>query len=132
MQKENLIKALFAQKPDNKYREFELNFPYEETPDQVRAIEDAIDDMCSEQPMDRLICGDVGYGKTEVAMRAAFHAVNNGKQVAILAPTTILSIQHLERFRERFKEFPIIMESLTRFHGSNRQKKLYVIYQKKR
>ena len=117
-------KSFVCAEPDNKYREFELNFPYEETPDQVRAIEDTIDDMCSEQSMDRLICGDVGYGKTEVAMRAAFHAVNNGKQVAMLVPTTILSIQHLERFRERFKDFPIIIESLTRFHGSKRQKEI--------
>ena len=114
-------KGFVCIEPDDKYREFELKFPYEETPDQARAIEDTINDMCSEQPMDRLICGDVGYGKTEVAMRAAFHAVNNGKQVAVLVPTTILSIQHLERFKERFKYFPVIIDALSRLRRGKQQ-----------
>lgn len=96
-------------------REFEAAFPYEETEDQWRAIEDVRRDMQAPRPMDRLICGDVGYGKTEVAMRAAFRAVCGGKQVAVLVPTTVLAQQHYENFRERMAAFPVTIEMLSRF-----------------
>ncbi|HSQ13982.1 MAG TPA: transcription-repair coupling factor, partial [Candidatus Deferrimicrobium sp.] len=101
--------------PDNLYKEFEAAFEYEETPDQQRAIDDTLDSMQSKKPMDRLICGDVGYGKTEVAMRAAFLAVEGGKQVALLAPTTILAQQHLQTFRHRFRNHPVRVEMVSRF-----------------
>ena len=101
--------------PDQTYREFEAAFEYEETPDQEQAIADALKDMTQSKPMDRLVCGDVGYGKTEVAMRAAFVAVMDGKQAAVLAPTTILAQQHLETFRNRFEPYPVRVESLSRF-----------------
>ncbi|HWP23165.1 MAG TPA: transcription-repair coupling factor, partial [Candidatus Binatia bacterium] len=101
--------------PDNLYREFEAAFEYEETPDQQRAIDETLASMQSPKPMDRLICGDVGYGKTEVAMRAAFLAVEGGKQVAVLAPTTILAQQHLQTFRRRFRHHPVRIEMVSRF-----------------
>ncbi len=101
--------------PDQAYREFEAAFEYEETPDQEQAIAETLKDMTESKPMDRLICGDVGYGKTEVAMRAAFMAVMDGRQVAVLAPTTILAQQHLETFRNRFEPYPVRVESLSRF-----------------
>ena len=93
--------------PDNMYKEFEAGFEYEETPDQQRAIDDTLASMQAKKSMDRLVCGDVGYGKTEVAMRAAFLAVEGGKQVAVLAPTTILAQQHLQTFRHRFRNHPV-------------------------
>ncbi len=96
-------------------KEFEAMFPYEETPDQLRAIEEIKRDMEKPRPMDRLLCGDVGYGKTEVAIRAAFKAVMDGKQVAVLVPTTILAHQHYETFKERFSGFPVTVEMLSRF-----------------
>jgi len=96
------------------FMEFESNFPYTETPDQLDAIRDVVKDMENPTPMDRLICGDVGFGKTEVAMRAAYKAVLDGKQVAVLVPTTILCQQHLESFRERFKTTPVSIESVSR------------------
>ena len=101
--------------PDNLYKEFEAGFEYEETPDQQRAIDETLAGMQSQKPMDRLICGDVGYGKTEVAMRAAFLAVEGGKQVAVLAPTTILAQQHLQTFRHRFRNQPVRIEMVSRF-----------------
>jgi transcription-repair coupling factor (superfamily II helicase) len=101
--------------PDNMYREFEAAFEYEETPDQQRAIDETLASMENKKPMDRLICGDVGYGKTEVAMRAAFLAVEGGKQVAVLAPTTILAQQHLQTFRYRFRNHPVRIEMVSRF-----------------
>jgi transcription-repair coupling factor (superfamily II helicase) len=101
--------------PDQLYREFEASFEFEETPDQLRAIEDVLKDMQGKKPMDRLICGDVGYGKTEVALRAAFLAVMGGKQVAVLTPTTILAEQHLQTFRRRFQGYPVRVEMLSRF-----------------
>jgi transcription-repair coupling factor (superfamily II helicase) len=104
--------------------QFEASFPYEETEDQLRCIEEVKQDMESEQPMDRLICGDVGYGKTEVAMRAAFKAVMGGKQVAFLAPTTILAEQHYENFCERFQGFPVNISMLSRFITRAEQKKI--------
>jgi transcription-repair coupling factor (superfamily II helicase) len=96
-------------------REFEAAFPYEETGDQLAAIEDVLADLVQERPMDRLVCGDVGYGKTEVAARAAFRAVTDGKQVAVLVPTTVLCQQHTDTFKERFADWPVHVESLSRF-----------------
>jgi transcription-repair coupling factor (superfamily II helicase) len=98
-------------------REFEESFEYEETPDQATAIEDVAKDMAAESPMDRLVCGDVGYGKTEVAMRAAMRAVLDGKQVAVLAPTTVLAFQHWKTFRKRFAPFPVTVEMVSRFRS---------------
>lgn len=109
--------------PDNEFqREFEDAFDYNETDDQLNAINDIKRDMESQMPMDRLLCGDVGYGKTEVAMRAAFKAVQDGKQVAVLTPTTVLSFQHFETFKKRFKLFPITIEMISRFRTPKEQK----------
>jgi transcription-repair coupling factor (superfamily II helicase) len=108
----------------NWQREFEDAFEFEETPDQQRAIEDLKRDMESPLPMDRLLCGDVGYGKTEVAMRAAFKAIADSKQVAVLAPTTVLAFQHFETFRRRFAAFPMRIEMLSRFRTDKEQKKI--------
>lgn len=104
-------------------RNFERSFPFSETPDQLKAIADVKEDLMDIRPMDRLICGDVGFGKTEVAMRAAFRAVMSGKQVAVLAPTTILAQQHYYTFTERFSEHPVIIEVLSRFKTAAEQKK---------
>lgn len=101
--------------PDSLYQEFEAAFEFEETPDQQRAIDETLADMQRKKPMDRLVCGDVGYGKTEVAMRAAFLAVEGGRQVAVLAPTTILAEQHLQTFRHRFRNHPVRIEMVSRF-----------------
>ena len=101
--------------PDNMYKEFEAAFEYEETSDQQRAIDETLAGMQGKKPMDRLVCGDVGYGKTEVAMRAAFLAVEGGKQVAVLAPTTILAQQHLQTFRHRFRNHAVRIEMVSRF-----------------
>lgn len=106
------------------YEEFSAAFPYDETPDQARAIDDVMMDMGSERPMDRLICGDVGYGKTEVAMRAAFRAALAGHQVAILVPTTVLAFQHFETFQKRFAGQPLRIEMLSRFRNPKEQKKV--------
>jgi transcription-repair coupling factor (superfamily II helicase) len=102
----------------NWQREFEDAFEYAPTPDQVRAVAQIKSDMENEQPMDRLLCGDVGYGKTEVAMRAAFKALGDGKQVAVLAPTTVLSFQHYETFRRRFAPFPVRIDLVSRFRSN--------------
>jgi transcription-repair coupling factor (superfamily II helicase) len=108
---------------DNEFqREFEDAFDYTETDDQVTAIRAVKEDMESPTPMDRLLCGDVGYGKTEVAMRAAFKAVQDGKQVAVLTPTTVLSFQHFETFKQRFAQFPIHVEMISRFRTAKEQK----------
>jgi transcription-repair coupling factor (superfamily II helicase) len=106
------------------FREFEEAFEYNETEDQAQAIKDVIRDMESSQPMDRLLCGDVGYGKTEVAMRAAFKAINDNKQVAVLAPTTVLAFQHFETFKQRFAPFPITIEMISRFRTTKQQKEI--------
>jgi transcription-repair coupling factor (superfamily II helicase) len=112
-----------AFKPDTVWqRELEASFPYDETPDQLKAIEDVRTDMEAAAPMDRLICGDVGYGKTEVAIRAAFKAVQDGKQVAVLVPTTILAEQHGHTFRERLADFPVRIEVMSRFRSAKEQK----------
>ena len=105
-------------------REFEEGFPYEETPDQARAIEDVLTDMESPRPMDRLVCGDVGYGKTEVAMRAAYKCVLEGKQACFLVPTTVLATQHYETFLQRCKDFPVTVEVLSRFRTPKEQKEI--------
>jgi transcription-repair coupling factor (superfamily II helicase) len=108
---------------DNEFqREFEDSFDFSETDDQITAIRAVKDDMESPTPMDRLLCGDVGYGKTEVAMRAAFKAVQDGKQVAVLTPTTVLSFQHFETFKQRFAQFPIHIEMISRFRTAKEQK----------
>ena len=103
---------------DSSYQtEFEAAFPYDETPDQLRAIRDVKRDMEAPRPMDRLVCGDVGYGKTEVALRAAFKAAMDGKQVAVLVPTTVLALQHYQTFGARFASFPVRVEMLSRFQS---------------
>ena len=100
---------------DDDFERFEGSFPYDETEDQLKAVSDIVKDMSSDRPMDRLVCGDVGFGKTEVAMRAAFKAVEGQKQVAVLAPTTVLTFQHLETFTKRFKNWPVVIRALNRF-----------------
>ncbi|MFH1984736.1 MAG: transcription-repair coupling factor [Pseudomonadota bacterium] len=110
--------------PDIYFNEFEAGFTYEETPDQIAAINDVIADMAADDPMDRLICGDVGYGKTEVALRASFIAVNDGKQVAVLVPTTVLAMQHAETFRQRFARFPVTVGLLSRLQTPREQRQV--------
>lgn len=107
--------------PDDDFRRFEAEFPYDETPDQAKAIDDTIHDMHQPSPMDRLICGDVGFGKTEVAIRAAFKAAQDGKQVAVLVPTTILAEQHYLNFSARMAGHPIKLASLSRFKAKKEQ-----------
>ncbi len=104
--------------PDETYHEFEASFPYEETPHQAKAIEDVLSDMQSDKPMDRLLCGDVGFGKTEVAIRAAYKAVCDGRQVAVLVPTTVLTEQHLQTFRRRLADTAARVEALSRFRST--------------
>lgn len=111
-------------RPDRFFQEFETTFAFEETTDQLKAIDDVLDDMTSTRPMDRLICGDVGYGKTEVALRAAFKAVTDGKQVAMLVPTTVLAEQHYESFKERFAKFPVTVSAMSRFKTTAQQKQI--------
>jgi len=119
-----LAKGFSYAPPDRLFREFEAAFPYEETPDQLEAIEAVLEDMISPRPVDRLICGDVGYGKTEVAIRAAFKAVLDSRQVAVLVPTTVLARQHLETFRQRFADYPVVVEMLSRFRTPAEQKRI--------
>ncbi|OYW08258.1 MAG: transcription-repair coupling factor, partial [Acidobacteriia bacterium 12-62-4] len=115
----------FAFSPDSNWqREFEDAFPYTATKDQLQAVSEIKRDMERAQPMDRLLCGDVGFGKTEVAMRAAFKALGDGKQVAVLTPTTVLSFQHYETFKRRFASFPVNIEMLSRFRSPNETKKI--------
>ncbi len=114
-----------AYSPTDAYvKEFEAGFPYEETPDQLQAIEDVMEDMEDPSPMDRLICGDVGYGKTEVALRASFKAVYDGKQVAVLVPTTLLAEQHYTTFSQRFARYPVKIDCLSRFRTKKQQKEI--------
>ncbi len=110
--------------PDAVFREFEAGFEYEETPDQARAIEECLRDMQRPAPMDRLVCGDVGYGKTEVAIRAAFKAVLDGKQVAVLVPTTVLAQQHYITFSRRLGAYPVNIEAISRFRTKKEQKEV--------
>jgi transcription-repair coupling factor (superfamily II helicase) len=127
----NLIKLYAKRKlekgyqynPDSHYQhELEASFIYEDTPDQITATQDIKTDMESERPMDRLVCGDVGFGKTEVAIRAAFKAVDNGKQVAVLVPTTILAFQHHKTFSERLKDFPVTVDYVNRFRTAKQKR----------
>ena len=108
--------------PDPMYREFEATFEFAETPDQEQAIQEVLSDMASDKPMDRLICGDVGYGKTEVAVRAAFKAAMDGKQVAMLVPTTVLAEQHYETFSRRLAHYPVEVRVLSRFKSPAEQR----------
>ncbi len=119
-----LYKGFAFSKPDNYYREFEATFDYEETKDQSKAIDDVLSDMESDTPMDRLICGDVGFGKTEIAIRASFKAVMDGKQVAILTPTTVLAEQHYQTFSKRFNSYPVKIDVLSRFVPKSMQRKI--------
>ncbi|MCG8486506.1 MAG: transcription-repair coupling factor [Chromatiales bacterium] len=107
--------------PDAEYQAFAASFEFEETPDQQQTITAVIDDMTSPQPMDRVVCGDVGFGKTEVAMRAAFTATQGNKQVAVLVPTTLLAQQHYQNFADRFADWPVKVESLSRFRTGKQQ-----------
>src|SRR5262249_40137554 len=125
VQAERQTNAGHAFAPDTKWQtEFEHSFPFRETPDQMKAIIDSKIDMERPRPMDRLICGDVGFGKTEVAVRAAFKAVMDGRQVAVLAPTTVLAQQHFEVFRQRMLDYPVRIEMLSRFRSPSEQKKV--------
>ncbi len=113
----------YQYRPDSAMQlELESSFVYEDTPDQTTATVDIKKDMESERPMDRLVCGDVGFGKTEVAIRAAFKAVDNGKQVAVLVPTTILAFQHAKTFKDRLKEFPVTIDYLNRFKTAKQKR----------
>ncbi|MGD8314012.1 MAG: transcription-repair coupling factor [Syntrophobacterales bacterium] len=120
----HIKQAITFSPPDSSFREFEATFPYEETADQQAAIEDVLTDMQRHRCMDRLICGDVGFGKTEVALRAAFKAVMDGKQVAVLVPTTVLAEQHYLTFQQRLEGYPVFLEVLSRFKGRAEQKKI--------
>ncbi len=125
IQAERQMHPGYAFAPDTKWQaEFERSFPFRETPDQMKAIIDTKIDMERPRPMDRLICGDVGFGKTEVAVRAAFKTVMDGKQVAVLAPTTVLAQQHFEVFRQRMLDYPVRIEMLSRFRSQSEQKKV--------
>ena len=106
---------------EESYRAFAAGFPFEETDDQLHAIQSVIEDMAKTTPMDRLVCGDVGFGKTEVAMRAAFVAAQNGSQVAVLVPTTLLAQQHYDSFRDRFADWPVTIEVMSRFRSAKQQ-----------
>ncbi len=105
-------------------KEFEASFPWDETEDQLNAISSMKKDMQSPRPMDRLICGDVGFGKTEIAIRAAFKAAESGRQVVILVPTTVLAVQHERTIRKRLADYPFVVESMTRFHSTSEQKEI--------
>lgn len=110
--------------PNDAFQDFEAAFPHQETPDQLRSIKQILREMCAPTPMDHLLCGDVGFGKTEVAMRAAMKALLDGKQVAVLVPTTILAAQHTKSFRERFKGSPYRIEQLSRFVSAERKREI--------
>lgn len=122
--KRKLQKGFSFSPPDELYHDFEKLFPFDETPDQKATIDDVLNDMICEQSMDRLVCGDVGFGKTEIAMRAAFKAVLDKKQVAVLVPTTVLSLQHFNSFKNRFKEFPVNIEFISRFKSRLEEKQI--------
>ena len=125
LQSERMLKKGYQfSAPDDLYYRFESEFEFEETDDQLKAINDVISDMESSRPMDRLICGDVGFGKTEVAIRAAFKAARDGKQTAVLAPTTVLAFQHYRIFEKRFRDYPVRINLLTRFKTAKEQKEI--------
>ncbi len=125
-----VVKGFSYSEPDELYREFESTFGFDETPDQEKAVRDVLADMAKPEPMDRLVCGDVGFGKTEIALRAAFRAASEGKQVALLCPTTVLAEQHYQTFLKRMDSFPINIALLSRFVPRARQKR--VVEQSKR
>ena len=110
--------------PEEDYRSFENGFPFELTEDQAHTVDDVLADLATDQPMDRVVCGDVGFGKTEVALRATFAAVHGGKQVAVLVPTTLLAQQHGQNFRDRFAEWPVRVEVLSRFQSAKEVKNI--------
>jgi transcription-repair coupling factor (superfamily II helicase) len=110
--------------PDAMYRQFEADFEFDETPDQIKAINETLEDMQKHEPMDRLICGDVGFGKTEIALRAAFKAVEDKKQVVLLVPTTVLAAQHFHTFQKRMKDYPIRVEMVSRFRDAKEIKEI--------
>src|SRR5438874_3395249 len=111
--------------PDSEWQsEFEAAFPYQETPDQLTSLVEIKADMERPRPMDRLICGDVGYGKTELAVRAAFKTIDNGRQVAVLVPTTVLAEQHNRTFSQRLAEYPFVVECLSRFRSPGEQRRI--------
>ncbi len=122
--KREMQKGSAFSQPGELFRELEESFSFDETPGQQKAIAEVLDDLTSEQIMDRLICGDVGYGKTEVAVRAAFKAIEDGSQVAMLVPTTVLAEQHAKTFQERFAGFPVLVESINRFRTQAEQKRI--------
>ncbi len=117
-------KGVSSVKPDAYFQDFEAAFPYEETIDQIKAIEDVLGDMENAMPMDRLVCGDVGYGKTEVALRASFVSIFNGKQTALLVPTTVLAEQHYNTFVDRFQNYPVNIACLSRFRSPSEQREI--------
>ncbi|MEW8431471.1 MAG: DEAD/DEAH box helicase, partial [gamma proteobacterium symbiont of Ctena orbiculata] len=110
--------------PDDEYQAFATSFEFEETPDQMQTIDAVVEDMVTTQPMDRVVCGDVGFGKTEVAMRAAFMATQGNRQVAVLVPTTLLAQQHYQNFSDRFADWPVKVESLSRFRTGKQQQQV--------
>lgn len=120
----SMVEGHAFSQPDELFHEMEESFPYDETAGQLKAINDVLDDLTAPRPMDRLVCGDVGYGKTEIAIRAAFKVVADSFQVAILVPTTVLAEQHAATFRERLQGFPVRVESLTRFRSPGEQKQI--------
>ena len=120
----NLDQGFACDEDHDWQRDFEDAFPFTETPDQLTSIEAVKQDMESQRPMDRLLCGDVGFGKTEIALRAAFKAVMSGKQVAVLVPTTVLCQQHFNVFRERMSDFPVVVEMLSRFRSASQQRRI--------
>src|SRR4029077_6047642 len=114
-----------AYPPDSDWqRQFEAGFPYQETPDQLTKLPELKRDMEKAQSMDRLICGDVGYGKTELAIRAAFKTIDNGRQVAVLVPTTVLAEQHFRTFSQRLAEYPFVVEGISRFRSHGEQRRI--------
>ncbi len=119
-----VVKGFAFSAPDSLFKEFEEGFEYTETPDQARAIEECLNDMTTDKPMDRLVCGDVGYGKTEVAIRAAFKAALDGKQTALLVPTTVLAQQHLLTFSKRLAPYPVKVDALSRFKTHREQREV--------
>ncbi len=120
----NMTQGFAFDSPNFEDERFADDFPYNETQDQLRAIEETLHDMSTKKPMDRLVCGDVGFGKTEVAMRAAYKAVQSSRQVAVLAPTTILVEQHKQSFLKRFQDFPVTVDALSRFYPPEKNKKV--------
>jgi len=120
--KRQVVTGTAFSRPDSLYQELEESFPFDETPGQAKAITEVLDDLTNEQCMDRLVCGDVGFGKTEVAIRAAFKVAADGFQVAVLVPTTVLAEQHAATFRERLQGFPVTVECLNRFRSTSEQK----------